>query len=72
MFTLIEELTFLIEPQISPICGPLFFTRSLESAVDNVTANGSFGLVDTGQKKLLVTCHHVLEEFESRVQMILN
>jgi hypothetical protein len=68
MFTLIEELTFLIEPQISPVCGPLFFTRSLESAVDNITANGSFGLVDTGQKKLLVTCNHVLEEFENRLQ----
>ncbi len=55
----------MIEPQISPFCGPLFFTRSLESAVgDSVIANGSYGLVDTGLKKLLITCHHVWEKFQ--------
>jgi hypothetical protein len=65
MFTLEEELKFVIEPQISPCCGPLILTRSLESAVgDNVIANGSFGLVDTGTKKLLVTCQHVWKKFQ--------
>lgn len=64
MFTLEEELNLVIEPQISPFCGPLCFTRSLKSAFGNVIANGSFGLVDTGKKKLLITCYHVWEDFE--------
>jgi hypothetical protein len=53
----------MIEPQISPYCGPLFFARSLESAVGNIIANGSYGLIDTARKKLLVTCWHVWDEY---------
>jgi hypothetical protein len=65
MFTLIElEVGFVIQPQIRPYCGPLFFARSLRFAAGNITANGSFGLVDTGKRKLIVTCHHVWEDFE--------
>lgn len=44
--------------------GPIFFTDSHEMPLGSVTANGSFGLVDTGSKKLLVTCYHVWEEFQ--------
>jgi hypothetical protein len=57
------ELAFLIEPMVRQFCGPIFFTHSLEQAEGNITANGSFGLVDTGTKKLLVTCYHVWDEF---------
>lgn len=65
-WSLVEmELKFVIEPQISPYRGPLYFGRSLETAMgDSVIANGGFGLVDTGKKKLLVTCHHVWEGFQ--------
>jgi hypothetical protein len=59
------ELRFLVEPQVSPYRGPLFFTRSLETVVgEYLVASGGFGLVDTGQRKLLITCHHVWEGFE--------
>lgn len=58
------DLRFFIEPQILPYCGPLFFARSRESATGNVTDNGTFGLVDTGEKKVLVTCHHVWDELQ--------
>ncbi len=65
MFTIKDDLKFLIEPQISLYCGPLILTRSLDSAIgDNVITNGSYGLVDTGEKKLLVTCHHVWATFQ--------
>ena len=64
MFTALDELKSVIEPQVRLYCGPLFFARSLESPVGNVTANGSFGLVDTGKKKLLVTCQHVWKTFQ--------
>lgn len=59
-----DELRFIVEPEIRYYCGPLFFARSLETAKDNIDANGTFALVDTGKKKLLVTCYHVLEEFQ--------
>jgi hypothetical protein len=64
MLTLYDELKLVIEPQVRPYCGPLFFARSLESAVGNVPATGSFGLLDTGKKKLLVTCRHVWHTFQ--------
>ncbi|HKI71478.1 MAG TPA: hypothetical protein VKA81_03810 [Verrucomicrobiae bacterium] len=57
------EQTFMIEGQILSHSGPLLFFRSKELAPENVVGNGSFGLVDTGKKKLLVTCHHVVTEF---------
>src|SRR2546425_2396105 len=64
MFSTVDEIKFWIEPQINPYRGPLFITRSLESPVgDNIITNGGFGLVDTGKKKLLVTCQHVWKKF---------
>jgi hypothetical protein len=59
------ELEYIIEPHVRQFCGPVFFTKSLESAKGNIIANGSFGLVDTGERKLLVTCHHVWKEFQN-------
>lgn len=53
----------LFEPEVRPFCGPLYFSRPQASPVGNVTANGSFGLVDTGSRKLMITCCHVWEEF---------
>ena len=57
-------LEYMVGPQIRRFCGPIFFTKSLATASGNVVANGSFTLVDTGSKKLLVTCYHVWEEFQ--------
>src|SRR5436309_13690454 len=65
MFSTDDEIEFWIEPQINPYRGPLFIPRSLESPVgDNIITNGGFGLVDTGRKKLLVTCQHVWKQFQ--------
>ena len=50
--------------QVEPYSGPIFFTKSLRTPLGNVTNSGSFGLVDTGKKKLLVTCHHVWQGFQ--------
>jgi hypothetical protein len=67
--TYIDDLTFMIVPQINPWCGPIFFTKSMELWTGNhVTAHGSFGLVNTGEKKLMVTCYHVWEEFQNARQ----
>lgn len=61
----LHDLSWLIEPQIRPCGGPIFFAESLTSWTgDNILHNGSFGLVDTGKMKLLVTCRHVWDEFQ--------
>lgn len=59
----ITELKEVFGPIIQPCCGPIYFATSLESAVGTDDANGSFGLLDTGTKKVLVTCNHVIEDF---------
>jgi hypothetical protein len=56
------DFTNIWEPEVGPHCGPLYFGTSLISPSD-VATNGSFGLVDTGKKKLLVTCWHVWDGF---------
>jgi hypothetical protein len=58
------ELEYRIEPEMRQLCGSIFFTKSLQTPIGNITANGSFGLVDTGSKKLLVTCYHVWDGFQ--------
>lgn len=60
---LLDDLKLVVEPKVRQFCGPLFFTDSLETP-SGVSNNGSFGLVDTGSKKLLVTCYHVWEGFQ--------
>jgi len=59
----LDDLKLVVEPEVRQFCGPLYFTRSLETA-SGVINNGSFGLVDTGSKKMLVTCLHVWNEFQ--------
>lgn len=46
----------MIEGPMLQHCGPIFF---YQSSPLSVCRNGTFGLVDTGTKKLLVTCAHV-------------
>jgi len=48
-------------------CGPIFIAPGLHTRPDQMLDSGTFSLIDTGQKRLLVTCHHVWEGFlESR------
>lgn len=64
---LTDEMEYVIEPQVRQLCGPLFFSTSLANVLD-ITNNGSFGLVDTGSKRILVTCSHVWEGFQAERQ----
>ena len=56
----------IVEPQVRKFCGPLFFTSSDTTPKGNIESSGSFGLVSIGEKKLLVTCWHVLERFKEK------
>jgi hypothetical protein len=55
-----DELNFVVDPAIRPYSGPLYFARSRTDAAD-VNNSGTFALIDTGARKLLVTCYHVWE-----------
>jgi hypothetical protein len=57
-------ITNTLKPKAVRYCGPLIFTKSLND-VCGVDNNGSFSLIDTGVKKLLVTNHHVVEGFRN-------
>lgn len=58
--------TFIVEGEILGYCGPIFFSRSAELLPTTVVANGSFGLVATGKRHLLVTCCHVVDDFDKK------
>jgi hypothetical protein len=56
---------FIIEGEMLLYCGPLVFLREGKPKPMQADSNGTFGLVDTGSKKLLVTCQHVWDGFET-------
>jgi hypothetical protein len=47
-------------------CGPIFVAPSLNSYPEQMIDNGTCALVDTGQRRVLVTCCHVLDEYEKQ------
>ncbi len=53
-------LSMTVEPQVRRFCGPVFFASSNETQKGTIGGSGTFGLIDTGKKKLLVTCWHVI------------
>lgn len=58
----VEEmyLDMVVDPQVRKFCGPLFFISSNTTPKGAIKGSGTFGLIDTGRMKLLVTCWHVL------------
>ncbi|SRR6266540_4188330 len=48
----------IIEDRLQKHCGPLFFISSMTPPID-LLRNATYGLVDTGERKLLLTCYHV-------------
>ena len=54
---------FVIEGELLLYSGPIVFLREGQPKPLNAESNGTFGLVDTGTKKLLVTCSHVWDGF---------
>ncbi len=45
-------------------CGPVFITPGLNTYPEAMIATGTFGLIDTGKRHVLVTSHHVWKRFE--------
>jgi len=58
------ELNFLTdEIMLLPHCAPIFFLPSDRARPSDIPNNGTVSLIDTGTKKLLVTCCHVWHGF---------
>ncbi len=44
-------------------CGPIFIAPGLETWPAQMIDNGTYSLLDTGKRYLLVTCHHVWQAY---------
>src|SRR5437773_12255319 len=44
-------------------CGPIFITPGLKTYPEQMIDNGTYSLIDTGKKRLLVTCQHVWQAY---------
>jgi hypothetical protein len=44
-------------------CGPIFITPGLTTIPEQMIDNGTYSLIDTGEKRLLVTCQHVWQAY---------
>jgi hypothetical protein len=44
-------------------CGPIFITPGLMTYPNQMIDNGTFSLIDTGERRLLITCHHVWQAY---------
>ena len=60
----IEEDHQQFEEALLNFCGPIYIAPSITSPPSETIANGSFGLIDTGERKVLVTCCHVWDAYE--------
>ena len=56
---IIDEIT----EELLGYCGPIFIAPAINSYPGQMIGNGTYALVDTGQKRLLVTCCHVWDEY---------
>src|SRR5438128_2744949 len=66
MFTQDQIELLILEAHTTGSVGPLFFASPPYSVADSVSASASFALVDVGQRKVLVTCSHVWEDFKEK------
>jgi hypothetical protein len=61
---------FVDEAAMLQHCAPIFFLPSPTSGPSAIAANGTVALLDTGEKKLLLTCFHVWDEFRNYRQEV--
>ena len=59
--TFVESLT----SEMLSFCGRIFITFGLRTYPEQMIDNGTYSLIDTGKRRLLVTCHHVWQAYLS-------
>ena len=53
-----------LDRELFRYCGPIFVAPALNSYPEQMIGNGTYALIDTGTKRVLVTCCHVWDEYE--------
>jgi hypothetical protein len=54
-----------LSDELLRFCGPIFIAPALNSYPNQMIASGTYALIDTGEKRLLVTCCHVWDKYET-------
>jgi len=52
------------EERLLTFCGPVYIAPALTAPPSEIIANGTFALVETGVRRLIVTCWHVWDFYE--------
>lgn len=52
-----------LSKEMLAFCGPIFITPGLRTYPEQMIDNGTYSLIDTGERRLLVTCHHVWQAY---------
>lgn len=59
----------LLTREMLAFCGPIFITPGVRTYPEQMIDNGTYSLIDTGEKRVLVTCHHVWQAYlDSRAE----
>lgn len=59
----VQEFVETLTDEMHAFCGPIFIAPGLFTYPEQMIDSGTFSLVDTGQRRLLVTCHHIWEAY---------
>jgi hypothetical protein len=52
-----------LSKEMLAFCGPIFITPGLRTYPEQMIDNGTYSLIDTSKRRLLVTCHHVWQAY---------
>jgi hypothetical protein len=59
----VEAFAQALAKEMLTFCGPIFITPGLLTYPEQMIDNGTYSLIDTGRRRLLVTCHHVWQAY---------
>jgi hypothetical protein len=59
----VAEFVHALSTEMPAFCGPIFITPGLKTLPDAMIDNGTYSLIDTGKRRILVTCYHVWRAF---------
>jgi hypothetical protein len=54
-----------LDHELFQYCGPIFIAPKLKSYPEQIVGCGTYALIDTGKRRVLVTCCHVWDDYET-------
>src|SRR5271165_3045450 len=55
-----------LSDELLRFCGPIFIAPAQDSYPEQMIGSGTYALIDTGTRRLLVTCGHIWDEYEKQ------